>query len=385
MSAWPRRLRCLLVAILLLGVHGTGLAQSDEEKAREQLRLLEHEIQRISREIASDSARRDKLQDQLRRAEVELGQLRRSITSNEATVQAENKKLAELKTKRTELGQSRDRQQARIALELKTAWQLGREEQVKALLNQENPDTVARVMAYYRYFFNARQDLLAEYRRTLADLEQVQQDIDQSIATLQQRRRELEQQREKLVAAQRTREKAVASLNASIDSSNAALQKKEADRKQLEELLRSIEEAVDKLQMPDNYQPFSSVKGAMPWPIEGKPSNRFGRWRTEGKMRWQGVTVPAREGTEIQAIHHGRVVYADWLRGSGLLLIVDHGDGYMSLYAHNETLLKDVGEWVSAGTPIGTVGSTGGRDNPALYFEIRHNGKPQNPARWCKG
>ena len=122
----------------------------------------------------------------------------------------------------------------------------------------------------------------------------------------------------------------------------------------------------------------------MPWPVEGKPSNQFDRPRNEGKMRWQGITIPAREGTTVKAIHHGRVVYADWLRGSGLLVIIDHGDGYMSLYAHNESLLREVGEWVTAGTPVSTVGNTGGEEQAALYFEIRQNGKPTNPSNWCK-
>ena len=102
-------------------------------------------------------------------------------------------------------------------------------------------------------------------------------------------------------------------------------------------------------------------------------------------MRWQGVNIPAKEGTTVRSIHHGRVVYADWLRGSGLLLIIDHGDGYMSLYAHNQSLLRDVGEWVSAGTPVATVGDSGGQAKAALYFEIRYQGKPTDPARWCRG
>nr|WP_241263348.1 peptidoglycan DD-metalloendopeptidase family protein [Parahaliea mediterranea] len=102
-------------------------------------------------------------------------------------------------------------------------------------------------------------------------------------------------------------------------------------------------------------------------------------------MRWQGVNIPAEPGSTVRAIHHGRVVYADWFRGSGLLLIVDHGDGYMSLYAHNQSLLREVGEWVQAGTPVGTVGDSGGLERPALYFEIRHQGKPVDPAGWCRG
>ena len=119
-------------------------------------------------------------------------------------------------------------------------------------------------------------------------------------------------------------------------------------------------------------------------PDLGRTGWYIGNSRNEGKMRWQGVRIPGTAGTPVMAIHHGRAVYADWLRGMGLLIIVDHGDDYMSLYAHNETLLKDVGEWVSAETPISTVGDTGGLDRPALYFEVRHKGKPVNPASWCR-
>ena len=191
------------------------------------------------------------------------------------------------------------------------------------------------------------------------------------------------QQQGELTAAQASRKLALEELSASISTSSAQLKEKEENRKQLEDLLRAIEEAVVNLETPDNYASFQSAKGEMPWPIDGKHSNQFGRSRNEGKMRWQGITIPAEEGTTVQAIHHGRVVYADWLRGSGLLLIIDHGDGYMSLYAHNESLLREVGEWVTVGSPISTVGNTGGEDQAALYFEIRHNGKPTDPNGWC--
>ena len=123
----------------------------------------------------------------------------------------------------------------------------------------------------------------------------------------------------------------------------------------------------------------------MAWPVEGRITERFGRPRNRGKMKWQGVRLKAEAGTPVSAIHHGRVVYADWLRGSGLLLVIDHGEGYMSLYAHNESLLRDVGEWVSTGAAIATVGDSGGQSEPGLYFEIRKDGKPTNPQAWCRG
>ena len=375
--------RLLILALLFAVLPLQSLAQSDEEKAREQLLQLEEDIKSISEEISDASTRHDELQQQLRQSEVELGTLQRQMAENQLALENGAKELLASEAQRTELQQARDKQQARIAQELKTAWQMGRQGEIKVILNQENPHTVARSLGYYRYFFRARNTLLEQYRETLRELEEVQLQIDTTQAELAERGATLKQQQLDLTAAQANRKLAMAELSASISSASAQLKQKEQDRKQLEDLLSAIEEAVVDLKTPDNYATFESAKSQMPWPISGQPSNQFGRSRNEGKMRWQGITRPAEEGSTVQAIHHGRVVYADWLRGSGLLLIIDHGDGYMSLYAHNETLLREVGEWVTVGTPISTVGNTGGEEQAALYFEIRHNGKPTNPANWC--
>src|SRR5690606_28607021 len=129
---------------------------------------------------------------------------------------------------------------------------------------------------------------------------------------------------------------------------------------------------------------FREARGQLPWPVAGKPVNRFGSPRGNSSLRWQGINIVASEGTTVRAVHGGRVIFADWLRGSGLLLIVDHGGGFMSLYAHNQTLLRNVGDTVRAGEPIATVGSSGGQPQAALYFEIRREGVPTDPAQWCR-
>ncbi len=374
----------LLSVLLLAGLSRQSQAQTDEEKTREQLQLLEVDIKRITSEISDASNRHNKLQQQLREAEVELGSLQREIAENQGALEAGAKELADLEQQRSEREKARDQQQARIALELKTAWQMGRQGQLKILLNQENPHTVARTLGYYRYFFRARNTLLEQYRKTLRELEELQLRIDTTLSELKTRGQTLAEQQADLTAAQDKQKLALAELNDSISTKSAQLKQKEQDRKQLEDLLAAIEKAIVDLQVPANYAAFKSAQGQMPWPLDGKPSNLFNRPRNEGKMRWQGITIPAKEGSTVRAIHHGRVVYADWLRGSGLLMIIDHGDSYMSLYAHNESLLREVGEWVTAGTPVSTVGNTGGEDQTALYFEIRHDGKPIDPSKWCK-
>lgn len=385
MPPYPNAWRTVLVVLLLATVATGSLAQSDEEKARRELQQLQRDIQSIQKEISSAATRKDKLQRQLRDAEVQLGKLQRDMAQNRQAMSASNEELSSLEQQRGKLEQSRERQQARIATELRTAWQMGQQGQIKVLLSQEDPHTVARTMGYYRYFFEARNKLLGQYRETLQQLQAVEQGIAKTLQQLEQQQLALAQQQQQLVKGKTARAQAVASLADSIRDKGQQLERKELDRKELEKLLRAIKEAVVNLQVPENYQAFKGAKGKMPWPISGKHSNRFGKPRNEGKMVWQGINIPAREGTTVRAIHHGRVVYSDWLRGSGLLLIIDHGDGYMSLYAHNQSLLREVGEWVSAGTPISTVGDSGGLDRAALYFEIRHQGKPTNPANWCRG
>lgn len=375
----------LCLPVIVAGYAYGVLAQSDEETARKQLEALQREIADISRSLETDRGRRDTLQSQLRKAEKELGEVQRAIRSTETRITQGERELAELDTRRDTLRAARDQQQARISAEMRMAWQLGNQGQVKVLLNQEDPQTVARALAYYRYFFDARTALIDGYSDTLTELTAVQTQILATNERLDQQQLELQQRQTQLVQARKNRELAVAALSTRIQDQDARLQTMQTDREELARLLETIERAIDKLEVPENYQDFAAARGEMPWPLAGKPSNRFGRSRNEGKMRWQGVNIPAEEGSTVRAIHHGRVVYADWFRGSGLLMIIDHGEGYMSLYAHNQSLLMDVGEWVTAGTPISTVGNSGGQDRAALYFEIRHQGKPTDPARWCRG
>ncbi len=359
-------------------------ALSDEEVARAQLQQLQSKIKKISRQISSEKSRKNSLQNQLREAEVTLGALQKDAAVNRRELEKSRQKLASLKARQRELDKARDQQQALIAREMKAAYQMGQQGQLKILLNQEDPNTLARAIAYYRYFYRARNEHIEQYREILTELAELEPGIAKVTEELADRGKTLQRQQHKLVGAKETREVAVQTLLASIRDKDGKLKQMEQDQLQLERLLQAIEQAVVNLKMPENYKAFAAAKGTMPWPVSGRASHRFGNSRAAGKMRWQGVTIPATAGTQVSAIHHGRVVYADWLRGSGLLIIIDHGDDYMSLYAHNQSLLRDVGEWVSAGTHISTVGSTGGRDSAALYFEVRYRGKPKNPASWCR-
>ena len=357
----------------------------DERATREELEALRRAIEKIEAEQRREETARDKLQGELRAAETDLARLGEAVAAVAGRIDALERRLEALAREETTLAARRDGQRARIAEELRRAWASGSNTGLKLLLNQEDPEALARVLAYYRYITAARSEALAAFRRTLADLSAVKASAVARRDDLAGEQRALVARQRELAAARDRRREAVAALAASIAERGEQLARLARDAEALEEVLGEIEAAVRDLAIPANYQPFTAARGSMPWPADGRHANRFGLPRNQGRMRWRGITIDADAGSTVQAIHHGRVVYADWLRGSGLLLVLDHGEGYLSLYAHNQSLLRDVGDWVTAGTPIATVGASGGRERAALYFEIRAAGKPVDPSRWCRG
>ncbi len=381
----PPILRLLALAITLIALLPLAIdarAETEEAAARNQLERLKRDMAALSQALEQDMQRRGSVQSALRQSEIAIGNIRKDMDQTRRRMQWSERKVAELRAQRRELLVARGQQQELIIREIQTAYQMGKQGQLKILLNQEQPGTLARSMAYYDYFYQARQGHIERYLETLASIDAIEPEIANTLNQLQATRVTLDQQEQQLVAGKAQRQLDLNRLNISIASKDQQLKKLDRDREELERLLEVIEQAIADMELPPEYQDFAALKGQMPWPLQGKASNRFGSRRSTGKQRWQGLTIPAQEGGSVTAIHHGRVVFADWFRGSGLLLIIDHGDGYMSLYAHNQALLRDVGEWVSAGAAISTAGNSGGRQQAALYFEIRHNGKPINPAHW---
>lgn len=379
-----RPARLLAIAVLGACLAATGLAQPQKpEEARAALKKLQTEIGAITRELDSARGELDGLQKQLRDSEQRLGELARAMTDQRAAIDAIQAELQALQGRRETLQASADEQKGLIARELRAAWQQGQQAEVRLLLNQEDPHTLARLLAYYRYILRARQHSIDAFQATLAELEEVRQAILARSAELEAGQRALDEQQTAELAVQAERSKLLETLQARITDQDRELQQLQAERKEVEQLLEALERAVVDLQLPEDTRPFAEMRGKLPWPVSGKRDNSFGSARSGG-LQWQGVNLLAEAGTPVRAIHHGRVVYADWLRGLGLLLILDHGNGFMSLYGHNQSLLREVGEWVNAGTQISTVGSSGGLASPALYFEIRRQGRPVDPVGWCR-
>ena len=244
---------------------------------------------------------------------------------------------------------------------------------------------MGRVVAYYDYLNRARSRRIARLERDLGALEAVQVRIAEEKAELEQARAEQARKKAALEAGRKERRQVVVRLEARLEDKGEQLESMLADKAELEKLIKALRRALDDIP-PEvgQTEPFAKRRGRLPWPVEGPIAKRYGAPRSVGGLRWQGVVIRAGAGEAVHTVSHGRVAFADWLRGYGMLLIVDHGDGFMSLYGHNQSLLKEAGDWVQAGEVVAMVGSSGGRQRDGLYFEIRKDGRPRDPARWCR-
>lgn len=374
----------LAAMLLLTSAVATHAADDEETRTRQQLTEVKSQISALQSRLKIFAREKSTIQQALRTSETAIGEVQKSVRKTRKRLTDKKSQLATLKSERHKLIKAKSGQQKLMAREIQTAYQTGRQSHIKILLNQEDPHTVARAMEYYKYFSNARNERIESYLEIIKKIDALEPQISATALALAKTDIELSDQLQQLQQQKSQRKVALSKLNSSIQNSDQKLARLQKNRSELEELLEAVEQAVANLEIPSDYQAFAKLKGAMIWPVEGKPENRFGQLRSGGPLRWQGLMIDAQEGSPVRAIHHGRVVYADWFRGSGLLLIIDHGDGYMSLYAHNQSLHREVGEWVTANELVSTVGNSGGQFKSALYFEIRHQGKPTDPRKWCK-
>jgi septal ring factor EnvC (AmiA/AmiB activator) len=371
---------------VLLALAGAALAWSlagaqDQRKSEAALSTVRKQIKELETRMTRDTARRDEGAKALRAAEVENADATRKLADIRA-------KLADQRAARRTLGEQTDRANQRLAAEraalgsqVRMSYVTGRAEVLKLLLSQESPATLGRMLVYYDYLNRARAARIAAVGTDLRRLAGLTADTERVEAGL----RDLEAAQATQVAAlaksRDERQAVVARLDSSIKDDNAAVAKLRGEEKRLSDLVEQLRQLMAGLPV-EGDQPFATLKGKLAWPVQGRLAGDFGQPRAGSVVKWNGVLLEAPAGAAVRAVYHGRVAFADWLPGLGLLVIVDHGGGYMSLYGHNEALLKESGDWVQPGETIAQVGDTGGQPRPALYFEIRYKGEPVNPHTW---
>jgi septal ring factor EnvC (AmiA/AmiB activator) len=376
-------LRIFVATVLTCAVLSSAAAQSEKRESTEaELKAIQSEIAKIREQVSQDQVETDRLAKELRAAEVSVGAARGEldrIRSERAQRSARRLELAaEKRNREAEIS----KEKSALAGQMRAAYLIGREEPLKLLLNQKDPTRAGRMFAYYSYFGRARAGQIERIEDDVRKIEELDEALEQEEAQLAEleanRRSELAQ----LEGARTKRGQVLASLKAESKTRTAALERLTREQAGLEKLLKQLRRAIEKFPV-DTNDAFARLRGKLAWPVVGKIVAQFGEQRAGG-VKWDGVLVETDRGSPVRSVYHGRVIFADWLPGLGLLTIVDHGQGYLSLYGHNERLFKAVGERVTAGDTIASAGDSGGSSRPELYFEIRKEGRPMDPRPWFK-
>ena len=380
------QLRKLALTLLLATLMVAPVANTADKAAKQQqLQTLLQKIDKLKQAINVKEDSKSKYIKQLKTIEANIGQVNRKIRNTDAQIKTRKAELKKLRAIRLEHQRKLSRENEYLAEQVYAAFTLGHQEKIKLLFSQQGPEALQRNLVYYEYFSNARVELISTVQSSIDKVVETESKIRQTQAGLEQDQQSLTAQKKRLKQDLGKRKTIVASLDSQLKKQGGSLSRLQDEATQLQDLINSIQEIFDEAPEPDIAQlAFAKLKGKLAWPIDGKVRRLFGRHKPLSDLRWQGVIIEAKNGSHVMAVSHGRVAFSDWLRGLGNLVIIDHGNSYLSLYGHNESLFKSAGEWVDAGEIISSIGSSGGRETPGLYFEIRRKGKPQNPTRWCK-
>ena len=367
--------------MLLTSGHLTGQSSKDTSETESQLSALRENIAAIRTQLDAQEEARDGLQDTLGRTERSIGELSQQLTASTQEKQRLQEKLTSLRTENDVLKEEQIRLEADVEAGIRQLWMLQQGGGLRVWLGDQDPQQTARHLAYYRLILKEQQHSIERYQQGVADIAARVNAILRTESDLTARAAAIAATREQLTAEQDTRRQTIARINTQLKQDQAQLDALILDQNRLNMLLERLQAIA--LPASPASQPFAALRGQLTMPIEGKPINRFGAIRN-ADLRWRGWLIPAEQGDPIRAVHGGRVIFADWLRGQGLLLVVDHGDEWLSLYAQNHSLLRAVGDWVSSGEVLSRAGATGGSEMNGLYFEIRHQGEPVDPADWFR-
>lgn len=378
--SYPRTSILLLAALLAAPAPAQD---ADGEVARIKEQELEEVRERISslKQSMDDAAEeRDRLTGELQDIEVQIAEQRSRIRDIERDQQYTTDRKNTLDAELAEREAHLDTEAAALAAQVRAAYMSGNQEKIRLLLNQRDPATLGRLMAYYRYLNDYRADNIDAVMEDIRELEALRSQVAAEAARLASLAQARYDELGRLNASLESRQGLLASLRQRIANEGAEVDRLAAQERDLTRLIAELTSILSDYPI-SSEQPFSELRGKLTWPVAGTLLHDFGQPRAGG-ISWNGVVLAAPRGREVRAIYHGRVAFADWLAGMGLLVIVDHGEGYMTLYGYNETLLKDTGDWVAPGDVIATVGDSGGQAQASLYFELRRGRKPENPRRW---
>ncbi len=389
MSPRAQLLRNTIVTFLFLCLFTTSASVSaskneDMSHYQNKLEKLQKSIEKIQQHLKGSKKQRSYVVTELNKLEVRISENARILIRLENDIINIQQQKKDLQNELTLLNQQLAEQRRILAEQMRSAYSMGHQQNLKMLLNQQDPSKAGRTQEYFNYLNRARQQQISSFLDTFEQKKLTERNLRQTLETQNKLLLTQKEEKRKRQKQRMQRKNLLSELSVKIKNQENTLTSLESSRGRIENLLKSLGELLADIPSgPSENQPFISQKGLLPWPVSGTFLGKFGDKKSVGDLKWNGVLIQAELGTPVRVISHGRVAFSDWLQGFGFITIVDHGEGYMSLYGHNESLFKQTGDWVQAGEVIATAGDSGGQLVSGVYFEIRSRGKPVNPAKWC--
>jgi len=382
-----------LFLLLLLASPAAEPATAGAKEKEKELRELRGRIDALQKSLAAAEESKSEAVDALRESERAISEANRALRELGSEARQHQKRLAELNAESRSREKALKAQQAMLADLVYRHYLGGQAEPLRLLLNREDPGQISRRLHYFGYISRARAELIAELRAGLAQLRELAREAEQKAAELSAVTAEQRAQRARLEREKRARNQVLAKISRDVERQRREIGTLKQDETRLARLVASLAKLMARSKPAPRPRgerappvpldsAFSRLKGRLSSPVRGELANRFGSPRSDGGVLWKGLFIAARAGEEVRAVADGRVVFADWLRGFGNLLIIDHGDAFMSLYGNNEALFKRVGDIIHGGEAVAAVGNSGGNADSGLYFELRHQGKPLDPLDW---
>lgn len=395
---------CLLLASLALiaavrpPVAAAAAPAKTQDEAREQRRELRERISALQKKLAEAEETRSDASDALRESEQAISEANRELRRLTRQSRESNARLGALRKSSQDTGNALRAQQDLLGRMLRRQYLQGQSDALRLTLNREDPNEMARQLYYLAHIARARAQLVDGLRGNLREIDRLKAEITEEAAAIARIAAEQTAQRKHLEQEKRARARVLSRVSRDIRARQREMRALQANENRLTRLVDQLARLVRKPatggrprlrtdSVPSSRNddsPFAALRGKLALPVRGELGSRFGSPRADGGLTWKGLFIAAKSGDDVRAVADGRVVYADWLRGFGNLLIVDHGDNYMTLYANVEALLKQVGDVIRGGEPVATVGNSGGNAESGLYFEMRHEGRPFDPLNWVK-
>ncbi|KZX01148.1 protease [Pseudoalteromonas luteoviolacea] len=363
----------------------TQSSVANESQTKADLAAVQAELKKSQAAYNKQKKSFTSLKKRLKSFELEIARSAKALTLTKQGISENKQQQYALKAESQQLNRRKKNLQRLLAAQLKSAYVTGSHDYSKMLLSQQQTSALERTISYYDYFNKARINQLEDLKKIFLELEKNQQALEKVKQRLVELLEQQQIRQNELQLAQNQRQTHLKNLNDKLEQTQSAIAYLEENETTLKTTLESLAD----VQTPSSevfiakLDGLRRLKGKLAWPLKGRLSKRFGQRKHAG-MSWKGVMIAGDNGDEITSVAPGHVVYADWLNGFGWVIVLDHGEGFMSLYGHAQTLLRDVGDHVNPGDPIALVGQSGGQQNPGLYFEIRHKGSAVNPVKWCR-